>query len=49
MHLISAGHLDSFRVTAAPAEPQVAGLALEKVTQEKLAISAGHRIQWVAL
>lgn len=49
MHLISAGHLEHFRVTAAPAEPQVAGLAVEKETQEQLAISAGHRIQWVAL
>ncbi|MCW8354579.1 arginine N-succinyltransferase [Marinomonas pontica] len=49
MHLISAGHLEHFRVTAAHAEPQVAGLAIEKATQERLGISSGHRIQWVAL
>ncbi|WP_417526394.1 arginine N-succinyltransferase [Marinomonas shanghaiensis] len=49
MHLISAGHLETFRVTAASAEPQVAGLALEKITQETLSISSGSRIQWVVL
>ncbi|NLQ18745.1 arginine N-succinyltransferase [Marinomonas sp. M1K-6] len=49
MHLISTGHLETFRVTAAPAEPQVAGLALEKTTLERLAVSSGSRIQWVAL
>ncbi|RBP83219.1 arginine N-succinyltransferase [Marinomonas rhizomae] len=49
IHLISAGHLESFRVTAAPAEPQVAGLAVEKTTQERLGITTGKRIQWVAL
>lgn len=49
MHIISAGHLETFRVTAAPAELQAAGLGLEKVTQERLAISSGHHIQWAAL
>ena len=49
MHLISAGHLETFRVTAASAEPQVAGLGLEKTTQDELGISSGSRIQWVAL
>ena len=49
MHLISAGHLEDFRVTAAPAEPQTAGLGIEKTTQERLGISSGSRIQWVTL
>lgn len=49
MHLISAGHLEDFRVTAGKAEAQVAGLAIEKSTQERLQISSGSRIQWVAL
>ncbi|MEL0638029.1 arginine N-succinyltransferase [Marinomonas sp. TI.3.20] len=49
MHLISAGHLEDFRVTAAKAEPQVAGLAIETNTQERLQISSGSRIQWVLL
>jgi arginine N-succinyltransferase len=49
MHIISAGHLETFRVTAAPAEPQVAGLGLEQTTLEQLAVSSGHRIQWAAL
>ncbi|REG79528.1 arginine N-succinyltransferase [Marinomonas pollencensis] len=48
-HLISAGHLEDFRVTAAKAEPQAAGLAIEKDTQERLQISSGSRIQWVVL
>jgi len=48
-HLISAGHLEDFRVTTATAEPQVAGLAIEKDTQERLQISSGSRIQWVVL
>jgi len=49
LHLISAGHLEDFRVTVAPAEPQAAGLAIDKKTQEQLSISSGSRIQWVAL
>jgi len=49
MHIISAGHLEHFRVTFAPAQPQVAGLGLEQATQEKLSISAGHRVQWAKL
>ncbi|MBD5771153.1 arginine N-succinyltransferase [Marinomonas colpomeniae] len=49
MHIVSAGHLESFRVTAAPAEPQAAGLGLEQATQERLAVSPGHRIQWATL
>ncbi|MBR7887553.1 arginine N-succinyltransferase [Marinomonas sp. A79] len=49
IHLIATGHLEQFRVTAAPAEPQVAGLALEKITQDNLGISSGSRIQWIAL
>jgi arginine N-succinyltransferase len=48
-HLISAGHLEDFRVTAATAEPQVAGLAIGKNTQECLQITSGSRIQWVLL
>jgi len=48
-HLISAGHLEDFRVTAATAEPQVAGLAIGKNTQERLQITSGSRIQWVLL
>lgn len=49
LHLISAGHLEDFRVTVAQAEPQVAGLAIDKKTQQQLSISSGSRIQWVAL
>lgn len=49
MHLISAGHLEDFRVTAAQAEPQAAGLAIEKATLEGLDIESGSRIQWVLL
>ncbi len=49
MHIISAGHLEHFRVTAAPAEQQVTGLGLEVETQERLSISAGHQIQWAKL
>ena len=49
LHIISAGHLESFRVTAAHAEPQTAGLGLEQTTQEQLAVSSGHRIQWATL
>lgn len=49
MHIISAGHLENFRVTAAPAEYQAAGLGLEQSTQERLAVSSGHSIQWAVL
>ena len=49
MHIISAGHLENFRVTAAPAEYQAAGLGLEQTTQERLTISSGHKIQWAEL
>ena len=49
LHLIAAGHLEDFRVTAAPAEPQVAGLAIDHSTQERLHVKSGSRIQWVAL
>ncbi|MEP0071903.1 MAG: arginine N-succinyltransferase [Marinomonas sp.] len=49
MHIISAGHLESFRATAACAEYQAAGLSLEEATQERLAVSPGHRIQWAKL
>ncbi|TYL46870.1 arginine N-succinyltransferase [Marinomonas sp. IMCC 4694] len=48
-YLIAAGHLEHFRVTAAQAEPQIAGLGLEKSTQEHLGIGAGGRVQWITL
>ncbi|MBJ7538981.1 arginine N-succinyltransferase [Marinomonas transparens] len=49
MHLIATGHLENFRVTAAIAEPQSTGLAMDKATQEGLRISSGGYIQWSAL
>ncbi|MFT2097425.1 arginine N-succinyltransferase [Marinomonas sp. 2405UD66-6] len=49
IHIIAAGHLESFRATAARAEYQAAGLSLEEATQEHLAVSPGHRIQWAKL
>ncbi|MCB5161458.1 arginine N-succinyltransferase [Marinomonas algarum] len=49
MHLIATGHLSHFFATAAPAEPEVAGLAIDATVQTTLGISSGSRIQWVAL
>ena len=49
MHIISAGHLETFRVTAALAEPQITGLGLDNSTLEQLAVSSGHRVQWAKL
>lgn len=49
IHLISTGHLEDFRVTAAIAEPQMAGLSIDKATQQRLQVSSGSHIQWVAL
>ena len=49
MHLIATGHLENFRVTAALAEPQAAGLSINQTTQECLNISSGSQIQWAIL
>ncbi|WP_394181001.1 arginine N-succinyltransferase [Marinomonas posidonica] len=48
-HLIATGHLEHFLVTVAAAEPQSAGLGIDKTTLEQLGIKVGSRIQWSAL
>ncbi|TDO98000.1 arginine N-succinyltransferase [Marinomonas balearica] len=48
-YLISAGHLEDFRVTSARAISQVAGLSIDDQTSERLSIGSGSQIQWATL
>jgi arginine N-succinyltransferase len=47
--LVSAGHLEDFRVTCTEADSQVAGLVLSPAIQERFNIHSGSLIQWSKL